>query len=178
MTAIHQPMTLARNIVVPRHATEEELLDSLRTLWEATEEGGAWLMIDGYNADPHELWEIPEAGALCRRLIRLGFLSLLVMLPEGFEGESSQIGAIAEPGRGLTGIGLWAIAQGIPVRDQRMSFHKSDLETFRQEVGRSNDRIRRHLERGLVSPDGQHRVEPLRERLDRGRETGPPGDPS
>ena len=37
--------------------------------------------IAGYGGDPRELWEIPEVWELCKRLIQIGYISLLDTMP-------------------------------------------------------------------------------------------------
>jgi hypothetical protein len=37
--------------------------------------------IAGYDLDPRELWEIPEVQDLCKRLVAIGYISLLDTMP-------------------------------------------------------------------------------------------------
>ena len=37
--------------------------------------------VAGYGDDPRELWEIPEVQDLCKRLIKIGYISLLDTMP-------------------------------------------------------------------------------------------------
>ena len=152
--------SIYRTIVVDREVTDEELAQSVRPLWEVTEDDGARLMVGGYDADFRELWEIPEAAALCRRMVRFGYLSFLDPIPDGFEINDQSLGPVAEPGRGMTAIGLWAIAREVPVRDYQMKFFQRDLQEFLAEIEASNSRVRRQMERCVLLPDGQHRIHP------------------
>ncbi len=59
--------------------TNEEVIDYIRTMKTARENGVKQVvcLIDGFNDDSRPLYAIPEARALCRRLVNLGFISYL-----------------------------------------------------------------------------------------------------
>lgn len=60
--------------------TNEELVDLMKAMRDArrgTEFGHIVCLIDGFNKDSRELFEIPEVRALCRRLVTQGFISYL-----------------------------------------------------------------------------------------------------
>jgi hypothetical protein len=59
--------------------TDEEIKDSIRGMLPICRKNklGFCLSIQGFDFDPRELWEIPEAINFTRRLCTLGFISTL-----------------------------------------------------------------------------------------------------
>jgi hypothetical protein len=81
---------------------------------------GAYCVIQGYDADPRELWEIPEVMNLFARVIDSGLIGLLVMKKR--------------PRSGALGAGdIYAAVNGIP-RDSTQSsgwdYSEKDLAAF------------------------------------------------
>jgi hypothetical protein len=61
-------------------ATNEDILDQMRIMKRGREEhryDNVVCSIRGFDKDPHELFEIPEIRAFCRRIVNLGFISYL-----------------------------------------------------------------------------------------------------
>jgi hypothetical protein len=71
-------------------------------------DGGAMTLtcvIDGFNDDPRELGDIPEARELCRRLVALGYVSFLDVITSA-KGFPTYNG-----GRTLGAFEVWRIAR-------------------------------------------------------------------
>ena len=67
-------------IAVANDESDEGILSHMRTM-KAARETHSWkhirCLITGYDADPRELWDIPEVAELCKRLVAMGFISYL-----------------------------------------------------------------------------------------------------
>lgn len=79
--------------------------------------------IVGFDADPRELWDIPEAQSLCRRLVDLGFL--LVLYPSTHHPLPG--GPPAIPPLPLGGYEVWCVGRGMsplktPPSDRKEAF--------------------------------------------------------
>ena len=86
--------------------------------------------IGGFDDDPRELGQIPEARALCRRLVGIGFISWLdvcTSIPQ-LKG----IGMEA----GLGAFEVWAIAEGILGAAGGYDIPKETLAHFRKDLGK------------------------------------------
>lgn len=61
--------------------TDDELRECIHKMHPRCTESkqGFLLTISGFDYDPRELWEIPEAVKFCQRLIDIGFVALLDM---------------------------------------------------------------------------------------------------
>ncbi len=70
--------------------------------------------IAGYGDDPRELYEIPEVQELCKRLIKIGYISLLDTMPNVDLPNSPAIPV--EYGRPWGALEVWAAACGIKQR--------------------------------------------------------------
>ena len=74
----HPAVSLA---ILCADATVEEMRALVRRHGAAVirEDRPARLLVKGYDKDPRELWQIPEARDLCSRIIESGLLSLLAV---------------------------------------------------------------------------------------------------
>jgi hypothetical protein len=89
-------------------------------------------IIGGFDDDPRELGQIPEARALCRRLVGIGFISWLdvsTSIPE-LKG----IGMHA----GLGAFEVWGIAEGIIGAGGGYELPKETLAHFRKDLEKAN----------------------------------------
>jgi hypothetical protein len=59
--------------------SDEELIAEIRAVMEYSRRhpAGAMMIIQGFEDDPRELWEIPEVQAHLRRLVDFGFIAIL-----------------------------------------------------------------------------------------------------
>jgi hypothetical protein len=59
--------------------TDHDLREMMRTLFSIVSQNknGFILTISGYDDDPRELWQIPEAIKLCERLVATGLIGVL-----------------------------------------------------------------------------------------------------
>src|SRR5215469_10950369 len=63
--------------------------------------------IRGFNDDPRELWEIPEAKTLAQRMVAIGFIAWLegsVLMPELRRGPDANLRL------GMGALEVWALA--------------------------------------------------------------------
>lgn len=61
-------------------ATNDDLFDQMRVMKTRRESGrytNVVCYVRGFDADPRELYEVPEVRAFCRRLVSQGFVSYL-----------------------------------------------------------------------------------------------------
>jgi hypothetical protein len=61
-------------------ATNDDILDQMRIMKRGREKGISKYIvctIRGFGDDHREIYEIPEVGAFCRRIVNLGFVSYL-----------------------------------------------------------------------------------------------------
>jgi hypothetical protein len=75
-------------------ATDEEIVSMMRqmkSIREHKSKANIVMLVNGYDSDPRELWEIPEALALFRRLIDTGFISYL---------DPGHVPGVSEPAEG------------------------------------------------------------------------------
>jgi hypothetical protein len=74
-------MPLSVHIVeIGRNATDGDIFDQMRIMKRIRETKSAddiVCTLRGFDSDPRELFEIPEARSLCVRLVDLGFISYL-----------------------------------------------------------------------------------------------------
>jgi hypothetical protein len=110
--------------------TDMELIDCMRHARQAREAGVRYvlLVVDGYNADPRELWEIPEVKELCRRLVALGVISWLDVAPR----LRDLPGYATSPVVGFGAWDVWMIARGEFPRES-CDVDLADLERFLDE---------------------------------------------
>ena len=91
-------------------ASNEDILTMMRAMKALRESGSHCLvicLIDGFDDDPRDLWDIPEARAFCRRLVSLGFISWLEF---ALCDPQTDIDKVAKDGLGA--LEIWMIAEG------------------------------------------------------------------
>ena len=79
--------------------TDEDICDIVKEVMRIRKQNlkcRCWCLIDGYNSDSREIYEIPEVKRLCVRLVRSGFCSILNYSPafEKDEPNYGQLGAL------------------------------------------------------------------------------------
>src|SRR5262249_54436820 len=82
--------------------------------------------IRGFNDDPRELWEIPEAKTLAQRMVAIGFIAWLegsVLMPELRRGPDANLRL------GMGALEVWALAEG-KTKGVAMTLSKADLTDF------------------------------------------------
>jgi hypothetical protein len=95
--------------------------------------------VAGFDHDPRELGEIPEARALCRRAVQLGLISWLdvsTVIPELCHPALAGLRA----GAGLGAFELWAISEGLVRGAGKHAVTKETLERFRDDLKAANRR--------------------------------------
>jgi hypothetical protein len=100
--------------------TDDEIKEMIHKMYRRVDEVGHGFLftVAGYNNDPRELWEIPEVIAFFKRLIDIGFLSVL-----------EPVAQIADPGGPAFGaLEVWMVATG-------QINEKKDHEITREMVG-------------------------------------------
>jgi hypothetical protein len=121
-------------VAVTTDLTDDELLEMMRSLEQQVRctSMGFVLTVSGYDDDSRELWEIPECIQLFKKLMDMGFISVLEVSTH-LEGISR-----IEDCPGLGAFEIWSIAGG------RMKgntiYPKSVIEEFVVELQESNQR--------------------------------------
>ncbi len=109
-----------------------ETMRKMRTLRHQPRKTSIICLVDGFDDDKRELYQIPEARALFRRLVKLGLISYLevhVTLPHSDPALSHGLGALE----------IWSMSEGI-VRSQNQEIPKETFITFFRELEKSNER--------------------------------------
>jgi hypothetical protein len=133
------------NVVTSVDQTDEELVTTARNV--AGQVPGKTrlviLTISGYDDDPRELHEIPEAMGHLRRLVEFGFISILTR-----SGVLPELGGLGMDQRFVYGaLEVWAFAEGMNV-GPRLDLSKSDVDRFTNEVfPAAGEALRRNLRR-------------------------------
>lgn len=112
--------------------TDDDIREIIRnSLPVATaKQQGFCLMIGGYDDDKRELWDIPEAVSLFKRLVSLGFISCLEV--------STKIEILARVS-GLPGFGAFEVwASSIGKMGFSESFSQEEMKEFLAALDRSN----------------------------------------
>jgi hypothetical protein len=108
-----RPLGPARRVRLYTNATDAELAKVMYKLRRHGEKrnGGGLLTISGYDADPRELWDIPEVQVFCARLWEIGFCSLL--LPSALlELVGEPVFTEVRPGGGMGAYEVWRMSRG------------------------------------------------------------------
>lgn len=116
---------------------------------------GPMLSVDGYGDDPRELWEIPEAVNLAKKLVAMGLCSVLTV--STYLDPRHNVGPSA--GRPFGAFELWLLAKqelGKDIEGPRLAALLDEFRTFLSNV--SNETATAVAE-GRIS-DGQHKVKP------------------
>jgi hypothetical protein len=130
--------------------TDEELVAQVKALQdEQRRHRGSFeilvtMFVHGFDADPRELWKIPEVRAHFRRLVDFGFIAILM--------KSGTMPALGGGGLGIDfpGMGafeVWAHGQE-PTRTGRNTFDETIVRDFELTVLPAAERaLQRNLER-------------------------------
>jgi hypothetical protein len=116
-------------ISIARDETDAELIDFMRGMKAARESGikNIVCLLGGYENDPREVWQIPEAVATCKRLVSSGFISYLDTCPSLDNAIKNKTELHA-----LGAMEVWLIAEG---RMKKWSIHtNSDIKTLLDEM--------------------------------------------
>lgn len=140
-------------IIIGREQSESEMFevargisDSLDSMESAGKKIHAPLLaLDGFNHDARELHEIPEAMAVLKRALNVGFASVLhcsTMLDPPLGNRESRMWAFGA-------FELWAIATGrVQIRNNRAEIDRTLIEQFFEKVlPRENRRLRNRIAR-------------------------------
>lgn len=100
---------------------------------------GFYLIINGYDDDHRPLWEIPDAMSFCKKLVELGFLSVLRF--SGFFGAPPNLLPI-----GLVGaFELWGFARGLGSRETTNKQLMAEIEECKRDIAAANALCERKL---------------------------------
>lgn len=104
-------------VVLHARYSNEDIIDCLRRAREIREKnpkGHIVCVLDGYNEDPRELHQIPEARALAKRAWDHGIGSFLEVttLLEGFGPLPGKLKEAGIPGAFMGALELWSLAHG------------------------------------------------------------------
>jgi len=134
-------------IALETHQTDEELQDmtyKLRQalLAEGPEPEGFFMTISGYDDDPRELWEIPEAVDLCQRVVKTGLIALLNLSSRVKELMPERFQECEGPGPGLGALEVWVFAKEKMVSDGQgvpeAKVFERDLDEFYNAMSAAN----------------------------------------
>jgi hypothetical protein len=104
--------------------TNDEILGYMRAMKAEREEcshNPIVCLIDGFNNDPRELFDIPEVRAFCRRLMTIGFASYLDYSTTLVPGHRAK--------QAWGAFEVWLCAEG-RMKAKSMDFPKSILDEF------------------------------------------------
>lgn len=140
-------------IVIGKEQSESEMFDVVRGIsssLDSMESAGKkiqapLLFVDGFNHDARELHEIPEAMAVLKRALNVGFASVLhcsTMLDPPLGNRESRMWAFGA-------FELWAIATGrLKIKNNRAEIHGALVKKFFEEVlPRENQRLQNRIAR-------------------------------
>lgn len=119
---------------------------------------GFVLTISGWDNDPRDLWEIPEAIHLCKRLVDTGFISLLeVSTQSGLKSDY-----MPDDCPGLGALEIWLMANG-RVRKGQQYLDRNTVETFMNVWLSSNEVCAEGIAKVGANArvlEGQQRIDP------------------
>jgi hypothetical protein len=120
----------ARIILVACDAAESEIRSLVAKTAKIARDSNRpfYLAIDGYDSDPREIWQIPEAVALCKRMAQHGMMS---SLDPGKLPETRKL-------PGFTALQLWSISTGRIAPDGTCEVTKETYDLFIQDLLKSN----------------------------------------
>lgn len=133
-----------RVVVVAKDSTDPEIIDimdGLESMVKAMTPDdnfkGFHLLIDGFDDDPREMWDIPAAQKLCQRLWLLGFGSPLkastFLVPSDDDEPKGAFGAFE----------VWLTSQG--KLTSPLEVDAALWQRFTRELNRSNKRCEANL---------------------------------
>jgi hypothetical protein len=103
-----------------------EQMALMKKTMDADKEACCRCTIRGFNDDPRELWEIPEAKKLAQRPVDIGFIAWLegsVLMPEIRRGPDVNLQS------GMGALEVWALAKG-KMKGIAMTLSRDDLTGF------------------------------------------------
>jgi hypothetical protein len=124
--------------------TEKDLQEMA---YKLSGEMGFYLTISGFDDDSRELWQIPEAIDLCRRIVKTGFIAVL-------EASSSVEGirtSDSDPGLGILthaafiGLGafeVWVFSEG-RMKSGGVTFSKNDIFEFYNVLVEAQEKLKK-----------------------------------
>jgi hypothetical protein len=142
------PRGLQRNpifLTVDAAITDAELLDLMKRGLEARARGAKLIRaaFHGWNDDPRELWQIPEAVALAQRLVAFGFIAVLEyadMFPE-YEPFQQDFPHGTKMAMGPGALEVWLLARGL-LNGYVCTFSQSDRDQFEADLLRASELCR------------------------------------
>lgn len=118
--------------------TDEELKECIHRMYPLcqSEAKGFTLTISGYDDDPRELWEIPEAVKFCQKLLDIGFPAVLDI-------GSRHDDLPGHPGFGL--IEIWFVASGRIKKKGDVIVTPEDYKTAMKMMIAANEKVAKIL---------------------------------
>lgn len=136
--------------------TDEQLLEGVWKSYIVCDltHRGFGLTISGYDDDPRELFEIPEVVKFCRRILNLGFMSILEVSTQSPELKSED-----SWGLGFGALEIWCIARNL-VTTGEAELTKEQIGWFLSDLDKSNTWLKRMMDKPQAREvkDGQHRL--------------------
>jgi hypothetical protein len=140
-------MTYSLQIVaVETTHTNKDLQEMMVGLYEIVQKSGMGfcLTVSGYDDDPRDLWTIPEALDLFRRLVKIGFISIL----EVSTMTTMKLDYIPDDCPAFGALEIWSLAGG-KIRTGDNEFTENDMRNFLAALKRSNKVCDDLIESGL-----------------------------
>lgn len=133
---------------IHKDVTDEEIEEIISlALPDVEKENRGWVCaINGYDDDERELYTIPEAIELCKRLVKLGLISILTTSTLIEKDERPWIS------KHLGAIEIWAIATGYLDANGELVLTKKNFAEFQRVLADANNLVTK------VTKDGQHRT--------------------
>jgi len=129
-------------IAVEANQTNEELQDMACKLSKVVDDEGFFLTISGYDDDPRELWEIPEAIDLCQRIVKTGLVCVLETSSQIKELMPERFRDIDAPGPGLGAFEVWIFGEG-KMKHGGVAFSRDEMKDFYNMLLEANKRFQK-----------------------------------
>lgn len=129
-------------VAVETHQTNEELQDMACKLSKLVDGEGFFLTISGYDDDPRELWEIPEAIDLCQRIVKTSLVSVLEASSQIKELMPARFRDIDAPGPGLGAFEVWIFGQE-KMKHGGAAFSRDEMKDFYNMLSEANERLQK-----------------------------------
>lgn len=116
------------------------------------------VMLDGFNDDGRELWEIPEAVAILERMVSTGFISILEPTShlEGIRSDHC-------PAMGLGAFEVWAATKNLVGVESRDISQDTLRQFFREVLPQANQQAERIVRERMTAPlvvnEGQQKLD-------------------
>lgn len=160
---------IERVISVPKDVSDKELerviFDRLPSCMHTGKANT--VMLDGYNDDDRELWDIPEAVAVLERMVSTGFISILEPTShlEGIRSDHC-------PAMGLGAFEVWAATKNLVGVESRDISQETLRHFFTEVLPQANKRAERvvvsRMDTRLVVNEGQQKLD-LQQSIETGR---------